>query len=91
MLRLDHHERTLRLHIFHQCVRDLAGKLLLELQPSGKYFHCPCKFAQTHYLSVRNVSDMRFPVKRQDMMLACRIKCNVSFYHHLAAVYRKRF
>ena len=70
MLSLQHYHCSLWLHIFHQGVRDLRGKLFLELKPSGEHFDCPGKLAQAHDFPVRDISDMRFPVEGEDVVLA---------------------
>ena len=89
MLRLDHNQCTFRLHIFHQCICNLSGQLFLQLKSSCEYFYRSCQLAQSHYLSIRNIRNMSFSIKREQMMFAGRIKSDILFDDHFPAFYCK--
>src|SRR5438552_5378520 len=79
----DHHHTGWSKHLVEQ-VRDLGCESFLNLRLARHQVGHPRKLRQTHYAAVlRNVSDVRDSEKRQQMMLADRVKRDVLDDHHL--------
>ena len=64
--------------LFHQCISDLSGEPFLHLRPAGKAFHQSGKLAQPNDFSRRQVSHMRPPGERQQVVLAEGIELDIA-------------
>ena len=67
-------------------VGDLRGELLLDLQAAREDIDDARDFREPDHFPVRDVSDMRFADKRQQMMFAHRVKLDVFDEHDLARI-----
>src|ERR1041385_666469 len=70
MLRFNYHSHTTRVNFVINGFSDLSREALLDLESSGKHIHQTWNFAETNDTTVWNVSDMAFPEKRKQVMLA---------------------
>ena len=78
MLSLHEHNRSLGSEIIHKGVGNLRTQLLLQLQTTGIDFNRASKLRQTRHATVRDIADRSLAIKRQQMMLAQRVKRDVA-------------
>ena len=78
MLSLHEHNRSLGSEIIHEGVGNLCTQLLLQLQTTGIDFNRASELRQTRHATVRDIADRSLAIKRQQMMLAQRVKRDVA-------------
>src|SRR5882762_637947 len=78
----DRHPRGLETS--HQRLRDLSGKIFLDLQTTGKDIDNPRHLGQADHFPVRKISHMRTADERKQMMFAQRIELDVFDQNDLA-------
>src|SRR5256885_13521832 len=82
MARFDDDADALLRDFFFDCLRDLAGHALLNLQPPREHVHEPRDFAEAENFFRRQICDVRFAEKWKHMMLAETEKFDVLDDHH---------
>jgi len=65
------------------------GQALLHLKAAGEDIYHARYLAQTYYVTVGNVGDMRLAEKGQDVVLAQRVHLDIFDQHHFAAAFGK--
>ena len=78
MLGFHEHNRSLGSEIIHESVSNLRTQLLLQLQTTGIDLNRASKLRQARHATVRNIADCSLAIKRQQMVLAQRVKRNVA-------------
>ena len=78
------HGHALRLQVLLNRIGDLLGQLLLNLQTLGVDVDDASQLAQPDHAPIGNVSHVRLADKRQEVMLAHRVKLDVFDEHDLA-------
>src|SRR5436190_23883888 len=84
MLRLDNYGYSQGIQGFFNGVHNFNSKSLLYLQPSCVSIYDPSYFAKAGYPSIRYISYMGFPKKREHMMFTHTVDLNILDYDHLA-------
>ena len=86
---LDHHRHPQRIERLLNAVADLDGQSFLHLETARISFHNPGDFRESGNIAVRNVCDVRLPVKRKHVVFAKRIQLNILDDHHLFVLFVK--
>ncbi len=81
LLCLDHHANALWLEYILNCLGDLGGKLLLNLQPTGKSMHHARQLRNAYNTVGRQVTHMCPANHRQHMMLTKTDHTDVPQHH----------
>ena len=87
MIRLNNDYATLGPQLPVQRIRNLARQALLELGATGVSLDHPCQFGEAHDLAIRDVSYVRLPDERQEVMLAHRVERYIPHEHHLVVIF----
>src|SRR4051812_12057801 len=77
MLCFNDHTDTARLQFPHQRISDLHREILLDLEAPGKHIDDARHLRQTNDFAVRDISDVSFPDKREQMMFAHGVELDV--------------
>ena len=83
VLGFNYYSHSDRIQTFLYAVPDLGRQPFLNLKPPAEGFDNPCDLAETCYISVRNVRNMRFAVKREHMMFTQGVKVDIFHQDHL--------
>ena len=78
MLGFHEYDRSLGSKIFHEGIGNLCTQLLLQLQSTGIDLNRAGKLRQTRHATVRDIADRSLAIKRQQMVLAQRVKRDVA-------------
>ena len=92
MFSFDHHDCTPGLQVFHERVGDLAGEPFLDLWPARVQLDQTCQFRKPGHASrgVGDVTHVRNPVERQQVMFTGGEHFDVAHQHHFVMADLKR-
>ena len=82
MARFDHHAHALRVDRIHDCLRDLLGQPLLQLQPARVHVDQTRELADAEDRAARDVADVAAAEERQHVVLAQAVELDVLHDHH---------
>jgi hypothetical protein len=91
MAGFENRQYAARCEFFLKQVRDLLRHPFLDLRFAGDGIDDASKFAQAHNAASRNVSEMRTPGERQQVMLAEARELNVFLKHQLFVIHFEGF
>ena len=86
---LHHNRYTLRLQCVLQCLSDLSGHSLLNLQAPGEHVYQPGNLRQSDDGPVGDICHMGLAEERQQVMLTQAVELNIFDHDHVIIVFAK--